>query len=204
MESYKRFVQLSTDYLSSILSRLKEFGLYDNSIILIFSDHGCSVGDKFGEKLYGVYLYDYTIRCFLYIIERSLPKSITISSQIRNVDILPSILEILKISPVKGKLPFYGKSFFPIVNGSKEERIAYAETGGLGGPTPSPNEHNMQCIRTSKWKLIYNKSTGKRELYDLIKDKDEEANLAGKGLEAENVLWKDLMELSKQLNFKSK
>ncbi len=204
IESYKQFVNLSTDYLSSIISKLKELDLYDNSLILIFSDHGCSVGDKFGEKLYGVYLYDYTLRCFLYIIGKGIGKSAEVQSQVRNVDILPSILEILKIKPVKDKTPIYGKSFLPIIKGSKEERIAYFETGGLGGPTPSPNEHNVQGVRTDKWKLIYNQSNGKRELYDLVNDKNEENNLAGKGLEAEEILWEKMTELSRQLNSKLK
>ena len=34
------------------------------SLILIISDHGISLGEKIGERAYGAFCYDYTIKTF--------------------------------------------------------------------------------------------------------------------------------------------
>ena len=197
LKLYLELVEKNSNYLDAVLEKIKELKLYDNSLILIFSDHGCSVGDKIGEFFYGVYLYDYTIRCFLYIIGKDLPKNVQIHNVVMSVDVLPTILEILGLKQKTGFKPMQGKSFLPFIYGKLEERTAYSETGGLGGPTPSPEMHNVQSVRTNKWKLIYNKTTKKKELYHLEKDSGENHNLIGKKKEIDGKLWQEMEKLSR-------
>ena len=192
---YMGWAESSADYLESTLGKIKELGLWDNSIILIFTDHGTSVGDRMGEKAYGVYLYEYTIRCFLYLIGKDLPKNIQINDVVRNIDVLPTILELLKIKEKTSYKKIQGKSFLPFIHGKTEERTSYSETGGLGGPTPSPEKHNVFAARTNKWKLIYNESSKKRELYDLENDPLEKDNLTGKRQDIENSLWNEIIKI---------
>lgn len=199
--NFKRFVGWLEDsgkYAEAILQKIKDLGLYDNSIIVLFSDHGCSVGDKIGERVYGSYLYDYTLKCWAYILGKKLPKGLEINKQLRHIDIAPTIMDLLNIPLKDCYKPMQGKSFLPFINGKEEERIAYSETGGLGGPTPSPEEHNVQSIRTDEWKLIYNKTNKKRELYSLIGDKEEKNNLAGKGMEIEGKLWGEIEKINEE------
>ena len=186
-----------SEYLNGIIDRIKLLRLYDNSIILVLSDHGSSIGDKIGEKMYGSYLYDYTIRCFLYMIGKDLPKNMEINNLVRNIDVLPTILDILKIRQKRALSQYkqiQGKSFLKFAKGKFDERTAYSETGGLGGYTPSPKVHNVKSVRTNKWKLIYNETSKKKELYDLERDPKEEKNLFGTGLEIENEMNKKLEE----------
>ena len=150
------------------------------------------MGDKPGEKVYGTYLYDYTIKCWAYVIGNGIPKNLEIRQVVRNIDLLPTILELLKISVKKKYKPIQGRSLLPLLTGKKEARIAYSETGGLGGPTPSPEKHNIRAVRTDKWKLIYNETNKKKELYDLENDREEINNLIGKGLDIEKLLWDEL------------
>lgn len=197
LKMYNGWVEKSAAYLKKVLDKIQELQLHKNSVILIFSDHGCSVGDKKGEKAYGVFLYDYTLNSFLYVFEPGMPKGLEIKRLIRNIDIMPTILEILGIKEKKGFKKLQGKSFMNLIKGSKEERLAYSETGGLGGPNPSPEKHNLKSVRTNKWKLIYNETTKKRELYDLENDPEEKHNLAGKRIETESTLWEELEKLQK-------
>ena len=192
LKNYMKWVEESGNYLKTIIEKIKELGLYDNSIIIVFTDHGASVGDKIGEKAYGVYLYDYTIKCVMYIIGGKFPKNIEVSNLVRSIDIMPSILDYLKIKEMENYKKIQGESFLPIIKGDEEERIAYSETGGLGGPTPSPEQHNVYSVRTNQWKLVYNKTNKKKELYNLKEDRDEKNNLIGKHLEIEDNLWKEL------------
>ena len=85
-----------------------------------------------------------------------------------------------------------GASFLNFMSGTADDRIAYSETGGLGGPTPSPDKHNVKAVRTDKWKLIYNETNKNKELYNLESDREERNNLIGKHLEIENYLWEKL------------
>src|SRR3989338_1930219 len=199
LKAYTGWVEESGRYLNSILSKLKSLALWDNSIILIFNDHGGGVGDRIGEKVYGVYLYDYTIRCFLYAMGSAFPKGIEVKNLVRSIDIMPTILDMLKIREKDGFKKMQGASFLNLIrgsadtaDGSADDRIAYSETGGLGGPTPSPDKHNVKAVRTSKWKLIYNETNKLKELYDLESDKEEKNNLIGKHPGIENYLWEKL------------
>lgn len=196
--NYVKWLSESGEYLNSILNKIKELDLYKNSIVIVFSDHGCSVGDKIGEKVYGSYLYDYTIKCWAYFIGNDLPKALEIKKVARHIDIFPTILDILDIPEKEGYKKIQGKSFLPFINKQEEDRIAYSETGGLGGPTPSPDIHNVQSVRTNEWKLIYNTTNKKRELYNLIEDKEEKNNLAGKGLAIEEKLWNELQKINEE------
>ena len=187
-ERYVGWMERSGEYVKKMIDKTKELGLYDDSIIIILSDHGCSVGDRVGEKVYGVYLYDYTIKCWAYILGNSLPKNVEVKSLVRHIDILPTLLDMLKIREKEGYKKIQGKSFLSYFSGKFDDRAAYSETGGLGGPTPSPEIHNVQSIRTNEWKLIYNKTSKAKELYSLVEDKEEKNNLIGKNPEIEKYL----------------
>ena len=62
-KEYISYVRNIDIYLNTILEDIRKEDIMD-SIILIFSDHGCSLGEVVGEKIYGSYCYDYTIMTF--------------------------------------------------------------------------------------------------------------------------------------------
>jgi arylsulfatase A-like enzyme len=187
-DSYIKYLNVSADYLSAVMEKIKNLGLWEDSIIIVFNDHGTSIGDRIGEKAYGVFLYEYTVRCFLYIMGKGIPKGTKFNQLVRSIDIMPTLLDILGIKEKKEHMKIQGASFMPMIKGKREERVAYSETGGLGGPTPSPDKHNVKSIRNSRWKLIINETTGKRELYNIEEDPEERSNLVGKAPEIEKYL----------------
>ncbi len=193
-KNYLGWVGESANYLKDIMEKIKQLGLHDDSIIFVCTDHGTSTGDKVGERAYGVYLYEYTIRSFLYLIGKDFPKNLQINNLIRSIDILPTLLDILKIKEEDNYKKIGGKSFLPFIKGIIENRVAYSETGGLDGPTPSPEKHNIKAVRTNKWKLIYNETNKKKELYNLIDDKEEKNNLIGQEPKIEKYLWEEMQK----------
>ena len=54
------------NYIENLLEKMGQLEFWKNSIILVTSDHGISVGEKFGERAYGAFCYDYTIKTFAY------------------------------------------------------------------------------------------------------------------------------------------
>ena len=187
-------------YLKSIIDEIKKLKLEDDSLILIMSDHGVSVGEKLGERAYGAFCYDYTIRTFTYFLAKEFT-SREIAQQIRTIDFMPTILDFLKISFDSNYEKIDGTSLMPLISGlSMPEQIAYSETGNPLDEKEPPKEPNTKSVRTSKWKLILNQYNDSKELYNLEFDPNEEKNLFGKEEKIESFLWEQLQKLEKVSN----
>ena len=187
-------------YLKSIMDEIKKLNLLDDSLILIMSDHGISVGEKFGERAYGAFCYDYTLRTFTYFLSEEFTSK-EITQQIRTIDFMPTILDFLNIPFDNNYEKIDGTSLVPLIQGlSIPEQIAYSETGNPLDKKAPPKEPNTKSVRTSKWKLISNQYDNSKELYNLELDPGEEKNLFGKGEQIESLLWQELQKLEKESN----
>ena len=187
-------------YLKSILGEIKKLKLDDDSLILIMSDHGISIGEKFGERAYGAFCYDYTLRTFTYFLSEEFTSK-EITQQIRTIDFMPTILDFLNIPFDNNYEKIDGTSLIPLIQGvSIPEQIAYSETGNPFDKKEPPKEPNTKSVRTSKWKLILNQYDDSKELYNLELDPNEEKNLFGKGEKMESLLWEKLQRLEKVSN----
>ena len=187
-------------YLKSIMDEIKKLKLEDDSLILIMSDHGISIGEKFGERAYGAFCYDYTLRTFAYFLSEEFT-SRKISQQIRTIDFMPTVLDFLNIPFDNNYEKIDGTSLMPLIQGlSIPEQIAYSETGNPLDKKAPPKEPNTKSVRTSKWKLISNQYDNSKELYNLELDPGEEKNLFGKGEQIESLLWQELQKLEKVSN----
>jgi len=197
---YDDLFKKAEQYLQVILQKIISLHLNENSLILIMSDHGISIGEKIGERAYGAFCYDYTLRTFTYFMYPEI-NPIEISQQVRTIDFMPTILNYLQILPDHNYESIDGESLFPLINGkSLKEKTAYSETGNpLDGKRP-PEKPNIKSIRTSNWKLIFNEYNNTKELYDLKNDPFEQINLIGKGLEIEKILWNELRSIQEKAN----
>ena len=200
LENEKRYDSLFEEaetYLKNILDEISNLQLDKNSLILVMSDHGVSVGEKIGERAYGAFCYDYTLKTFTYFVSGDFVSK-EIKQQVRTVDLMPTILDYLgmELDPKYEKLD--GVSLIPLINDKNEpELTAYSETGNPLDKKEPPKEPNTKSVRTSKWKLIYNQHNDIKELYDLENDPKEEKNLAGSGLDIEKTLWQELEKIQK-------
>ena len=197
---YDKLFANAEKYLKSIMDEIKKLKLGDDSLILIMSDHGISIGEKFGERAYGTFCYDYTLRTFTYFLSEEFT-SREIIQQIRTIDFMPTILDFLKIPFDNNYEKVDGTSLMPLIRGSSiPEQIAYSETGNPLDKKEPPKEPNTKSVRTSKWKLILNQYDDSRELYNLELDPNEEKNLFGTGEKIESFLWEKLQKLEKVSN----
>ena len=197
-EYYDQLFSKSEIYLKKILDKIKECDLTKNTIILILSDHGISVGEKFGERAYGAFCYDYTIKTFASYIYPEL-KDKEISNQVRLIDFMPTILEHIGFEIDKKFESLDGESLLSLKEGKAfDEKLAYTETGNPLDQSRPPKRPNVKSVRTPNWKLIFNEHNNTKELYNLIQDPDEKNNLIGKGFDIEKSLWKKLMLIQKK------
>ena len=191
---YEKAVAYLDHCLELFFNGLKKTGLFKNSTIVCFSDHGEDLGgmyknDKSGKKMghpeefgHGCLLYDQTQKTMLVIKDDKLPANKNIKQQVRLVDILPTILSILKIS--YNSRQFDGVSLVEIIKNNKNlNLIGYSETfypkeQTLATGGKFSNAENKKSLRIdNKYKIIFYINSGKIELYDLEKDSNELINL---------------------------
>ena len=196
---YDDLFRIAEEYIEVLGRKITDFDLWKDSIVLIISDHGISVGEKFGERAYGAFCYDYTIKTFAYYISSDFGSK-EIPEQVRHIDFMPTILEQLNIGLDKNFKPLDGVSLIPLINGeSFDEKIAYTETANPLDANAPPKEPNTKSVRTSKWKLIYNEHDNTKELYNLEKDPAETNNLINSGLEIEEFLWNEFLRIQNSM-----
>lgn len=190
LKRYDGFVKGAARYVDAVMGHCRSHGLTENTLFVILTDHGCSLGEKPGEKCYGVFTYDYTVATFAYFIFKGrLPAGRQIDAQVRSIDIAPTVLDILNIPQRKEFKKMQGASLVPVIGGADTaDREAYIETAALSGPFPSPYKPNICAVRIPRWKLIMNQANGTRELYDLANDPDERTNVFGMHPDIESAL----------------
>ena len=191
-ERYDKLFIQAEKYLKTIQEKLFELNFFKNSIVLVISDHGISIGEKFGERAYGSFCYDYTIKTFANYCSPDIPSS-EFNYQVSHVDFMPTILEDLKISQNKNFEELDGKSLLNAMKGEKyEERYVFTETANPLNKRAPPKQPNTKSIRSSNWKLIFNEHNNSKELYNLHEDPNEVNNLIDNDIEIKNILWENL------------
>jgi arylsulfatase A-like enzyme len=129
--------------------KITDFNLWEDSIVLITSDHGVSVGEKFGERAYGAFCYDYTIKTFAYYISSDF-ESKEIQEQTRTIDFMPTVLDFLEIPLDHNSASLDGISLTPLINGEEtDEQIAFTETANPLESKKPPKEPNTKSVRTN-------------------------------------------------------
>jgi arylsulfatase A-like enzyme/Flp pilus assembly protein TadD len=150
--------------LSSFVSYLKKQGWYDQALVIVVSDHGEGLGEH-NEDTHGIFLYDSTTRVPLIV---KLPGEQSgnrqLEAQVRTSDILPTVLDLLKL-PAAPHLD--GKSL--------KGYFAGTETAGrtLFGETNYPQSFGwapLRSVREDGFKFI---EAPRPELYDLHSDPGE-------------------------------
>ncbi len=155
-----------------ILEELKKLNFYDSSIIIISSDHGEAFyeHEKIGHNSTN---YNEMIRIPFLI---KLPKDTNTKAKIiyayrSNIDVLPTLIELLGLKPVNKKIKYQGKSFAKLFFSSSQtyDRFIYSRAAS--------KDINYSVI----WKgYKYINYEGRDELYNLKNDKEEKINLAEK------------------------
>ncbi|RDJ32199.1 MAG: DUF4976 domain-containing protein [Crenarchaeota archaeon] len=209
LNDYDSYLSTAGHYLETIFEKIRSLNLEKDSIIIVMADHGMGVGEKKGERAYGVYTYDYSIKSFSIFLQPAIfPKGKKISDLTRTIDVMPTILDILEISHDQNYQQMQGMTLLPLLDGkikksffskkSSQERFAFSETGGLYGPWPSPNEPNVKCIRTNKWKLIHNTTPNTWEFYNLENDPGENNNIYDENSKTVKELQKKLEQIQNE------
>lgn len=144
------------------------------------------------------FLFDDLVHIPLLFLGFSIPKIGVVTNLVRNVDIFPTITDVIGIPNVQKNIN--GRSLLPIIKGQKiDEEPVYLENTIFETATKSPKPGIG--IRTSHFKYFrsLDDPTEKIHLYDLQNDPLEENNIADTNPEIINDLEKTLSEIRNKL-----
>lgn len=156
--------------LGDFLEYLERSGLRENTLIVIFGDHGESLGEH-GIEGHSAFVYEtMTWVPLLMSCPGMLPAGKVVDDQAGLIDVLPTILDILGIDPPRS---VQGVSLLPRILGRERAPAppAYIESyhlNDLFGWSP------LLGVETERWKYI---RAPRPELYDLRTDPGELDNL---------------------------
>jgi len=190
-------VESMDESLGRIVSKLKELGIEDNTIILFYSDNGGMAAANFGnpkriipeEKLDKAYstsnlplrgakgwMYEGGIRVPLIIKWPGNGKQNAECTAVTSVDMFPTILNMVGAAEKIGK-DNEGVDISPLVKGETMER------GPIYWHFPHYSNHGMQspggAIRDGDYKLLEYFENGTVQLFNLKNDIGEQNDLSG-------------------------
>lgn len=177
--NYDNGVLQADDVLRQAFGKLSEYGYLKDAIVLVTADHGESLGER---GLYGHLrsLYQTELRVPLWIHDPAATADRVAFA--RQIDVAPTILSALGL-PVPST--WHGRSFYEL------DPVVWSEHY-----VPDFRD-KIAIVRRDKsrmLKLMYDRSSGKVQIYDLVADPTESIDISSS---VDQTLLKDLTERAK-------
>jgi arylsulfatase A-like enzyme len=202
IDLYDGEIRFTDFHIGRVLDALSAAGLWDDTLVVVTSDHG----DGFGEhgippnRRHGYHLYANETRVPLVMRIPGIAPGV-VRSPVGHVDILPTVLNAIGAPDEAGLL---GDSRLGLVTGSAPDdasSVVFQEVT-YEGPSSRYNGTQKRALVTRDWHLIENVvPDSTRELYRRSDDALEEHDRAGLGESAESSLrdrlaaWMDTIAL---------
>ncbi len=185
--------------IGRVLKAIETEGLFDNSVVLFWVDHGDFAGQYGLLEKWDTYMGDCLTRVPFVLWSPDQPSGIRIQALTDHTDIAPTLCELLGLDPFPG---IQGKSLLPVIRGEWQRDAVFADGGhedemwtrfnfnrkNKDGSPREPDGKQLtyrdapetmaraKMIRTDRWKLTI-RLVGGNELYDMQNDPDEMKNL---------------------------
>jgi len=161
--------------LHSLFRHMGRQGLLDNSLLIVTSDHGHSLGEHEVIGHSPGWLYDTQVRVpFILYAPGILPASTRVSQQVQLVDVAPSVLAVLDNEQSESdKAYLQGRSLLPedLEGADRSFTVIQAHYWEKGH-----REYKLNAVRTDDYKYIWDQN-GHEELYHIRHDPTESHNL---------------------------
>ncbi len=184
-QGYYASVSYVDELFGQIIQHLKDLDIYDNTIIIVWGDHGWKLGEHNGWCKQSNYNIDIHVPMIIRSPNQTNPgqQSFEITEL---VDMYPTLCELAEIEP-----PNYlqGTSFVPLMKNPNRpwKKAAFSQFHRRPKVTPDGKRYMGYSIKTKKYHYVewyyWNHKLGERgdfvinELYDNAVDPDENINV---------------------------
>jgi hypothetical protein len=210
---YDAEVKELDNFVGRLYAKLDEYDILEKTLVVITADHGEELLDHgfvgHASTMRSATLYDEVIHIpLIFGLGSHLPEGREIYEQVQQIDVMPTILDIVGIPLPAG---IQGRSLAPMIFSAAEDSGSsmpvFAETvyGGYQA-TEEMARTRWRCVRAGGWKLIEIEGPTRKSfhLYDLFNDPKEMIDGFGENPEPEDELgawlavWKQQNEVRKK------
>jgi iduronate 2-sulfatase len=150
--------------VGKVFDALDELGLWQNTIVLLWTDHGYHQGERGWWNKTLLYEYDAKVPLMAYVPQLT-PSGVVCTGVVELVDVYPTLTELAGIAPPPN---LEGESFVPLIGNPGQPWSGVGISQKSTGRTVCDGR-----FRYTEW------SDGAKELYDHASDPGEWYNLAG-------------------------
>lgn len=164
--------------IGQLIAGLAAHDLAADTRVIYTSDHGDLCG---GNGIFGkCNLFEGSIGVPLVMAGSDIPAGRVADDIVSHVDLFPTILDSLGVTPADSDADLPGTSLWPALSGPTPVRPGFAEFHATG------SKAGMFMLRDGRWKLIYHVGMA-RQLFDLATDPAELADLGPDHPEADRL-----------------
>jgi arylsulfatase A-like enzyme len=209
VDEYDAGLRYVDDYLGRLLADLRRDGLAENTIVVITSDHGESLGGH-GMNYHGISLYWDLIHVPLIIFYPGhVPAGLRVTTPVTNAAIPSTIMELVSMNsprnPDSAKFPEplaalwtkpeVGPKWPSPLSELARNEFVNTDDKAVVGKIPTAADGNMVSLVTPRWHLIVHQKLGAqlydwtvdpRELNNLIDTREGQATAVGLSLELDS------------------
>ena len=173
IDDYDNCLAYLDDQVGKLLGFLRRSPDWQNTIVIITSDHGEGFGEH-GDYMHGFDLYRALVHVPLIIAGPGIPQGLRISHVVGTRQLFSTVLDLAG----RGHTPFSRTSLARFWNSAFHptpfDDAVVSELVPVGDLT---GRHAMASLTTQQWQYIEHRD-GKQELYDWAADPKEQDNLA--------------------------
>jgi len=159
---YRNALHYSDAVLGKLLEGLKQRGLFDETLFVIFGDHSEAFGQHEGNYGHTLFICDENVRVpYLIVVPGLIDEPIRIGRIASLIDTAPTILDLVGLP---GPASYQGTSLL----GKSEQMALFFTDYSLG----------LLGVRDGSWKFIYELESGRGRLFDLTANAREVTNVA--------------------------
>jgi choline-sulfatase len=163
VRSYLASVSFVDSQVGRVLTALEKSGKKDNTVIVLWSDHGYHIGEK--EITGKNTLWEPSTRVPLMFSGPGVSSGAACREPVELLDIFPTLVDLCGLPALKG---LEGLSLMPQIQSADTPRDR---------PAITTHNHDNHGVRSKDWRYI-RYADGSEELYDMQEDPHEFTNLA--------------------------
>ncbi|MGB3681446.1 MAG: sulfatase-like hydrolase/transferase, partial [Rubrobacteraceae bacterium] len=161
LNRYQNSVRYLDFFVKNLIDQYKEMGLYEDTIFVIYGDHGEGFGEH-GRSQHDNVLWEEGVRIPMMVVDPARPEGGRVEKPVNQLDILPTVADLLGYEIKGGEYPGYS-----LLNPPAERTLKFSCW------------YEEQCLASVKGdrKYIYNYDNAPDEFYDLSEDPLEKNNI---------------------------
>ena len=165
---YDAQVAYSDWLIGRVVRMLRQEKVYDDSLIVILSDHGEEFGEHGGREHEQLFVETLHVPLLIRFPDRAGIRPRAVERMVRTMDVMPSLFEHLDLA---ADFPHQGQSFLPLLGGQ----------GSYDPPMVSYDDRDFHRVRLVRDGLVYTNQhnpMANEWLFDAAQDPAERSNLA--------------------------